>query len=167
MDRCIILNGDFTFLNTVSWQRALKLYLTGKTEVLKSSERVIRCVSGSEIAIPLVMKLIKVIRLIYKHRVPYSKRNIMVRDGHECVYCGTTKRLTIDHMVPSSRGGKSSFENCVTACQPCNNKKNDRTPSEAKMFPRKKPYCPTISEFFKIKMKSLGIDAFLREVGVY
>ena len=167
MNRCIVLNGDFTFLNTVSWKRGIRLMLTGKSEALKFSDKTIRCADGSEFPVPLVIRLIKVIRMIYRNRVPYSKRNIMVRDGHKCVYCGATERLTIDHMVPSSRGGKTNFENCVTACQPCNNKKNNRTPSEAKMFPRKKPYCPTISEFFKIKMKSLGVDDFLKEIGVY
>lgn len=167
MNRCIVLNGDFTFLNTVSWKRGIRLILTGKSEPLKYSDRVIRCADGSEFPVPLVIRLIKVIRMIYRNRVPYSKRNIMVRDGYECMYCGATNQLTIDHMLPSSRGGKTSFENCVTACQPCNNKKNNRTTSEAKMFPRKKPHCPTISEFFIIKMKSLGVDDFLRELGVY
>jgi len=167
MNRCIVLNGDYTFLNTVSWRRGIRLFLTGKSEVLKYADKTIRCADGSEFPIPLVVRLIKVIRMIYRNRVPYSKRNIMVRDGHKCVYCGATDKLTIDHMVPVSRGGKTNFENCVTACQPCNNKKNNRTPTEAKMFLRKQPYCPTISEFFKIKMKSLGVDDFLREIGVY
>jgi len=167
MNRCIVLNGDFTFLNTVSWRRGLRLWLTGKSEVLKYADKVVRCANGSELQIPLVVRLIKVIRMIYRNRVPYSKRNIMVRDGHKCMYCGTDKNLTIDHMLPSSRGGKTTFENCVTACQPCNNKKGNKTPSECKMFPMKRPHCPTISEFFRIKMKSLGVDACLKEWGVY
>ena len=166
MNRCIVLNGDFTFLNTVSWRRGLRLWLTGKSEVLKYADKVIRCADGSELQIPLVVRLIKVIRMIYRNRVPYSKRNIMVRDGHKCVYCGATESLTIDHMVPSSRGGKTSFENCVTACQPCNNRKGSRTTAESKMYPSKRPYAPTISEFFRIKMQSLGVDECLKEWGV-
>jgi hypothetical protein len=167
MDRCIVLNGDFTFLNTVSWRRGLRLWLTGKSEVLKYANKFIRCADGSEMPIPLVVRLIKVIRMIYRNRVPYSKRNIMIRDGYTCAYCGCREELTIDHMVPASRGGKTSFENCVTACRPCNNRKNNRTPSEAKMYPNKKPHCPTISEFFMIKMKQLGVDDYLRELGVF
>ena len=166
MNRCIVLNGDYSFLNTVSWRRGLVLTIKGKTEVLKYTDRVIKCANGSVMNIPLVIKLIKVIRMIYRNRVPYSKRNIMTRDNHICVYCGSKNELTIDHMIPSSRGGKSTFENCVTACRPCNNKKNDRTPNEAKMYIKKRPYAPTISEFFRIKMKSLGIDKFLKELGV-
>lgn len=167
MNRCIVLNGDFSFLNTVSWRRGLRLFLTGKSEVLKYGDKVIRCADGSELKIPLVVRLIKVIRMIYKNCVPYSKRNIMVRDGHRCMYCGATEKLTIDHMIPASRGGKTSFENCITACQPCNNKKGNKTPSEARMFPQRQPHCPTISEFFRIKMQSLGVDECLKEWGVY
>jgi len=167
MNRCIVLNGDYSFLNTISWRRALCLLMKGKAEALKYADRVVHCADGSEIKIPLVMRLIKVIRLIYKNRVPYTKRNIMVRDNHICCYCGGTEHLTIDHVIPESRGGKTSFENCVTACFPCNNKKNNRTPREANMFLNKKPHAPTISEFFMLKMKNLGLDKFLKELGVY
>jgi 5-methylcytosine-specific restriction endonuclease McrA len=167
MERCVILNGDFTFLNTVSWKRAVRLQMNGKTEVLKYSDRELKCSNGMCFKIPLVMRLIKIIRLIYKNRVPYSKKNVMIRDNNECVYCGSIRDLTIDHIVPVSRGGKTNFENCVTACRPCNNRKGSRTPNEAGMFLKKRPITPTISEFFRIKMKQLGIDEFLKDVGVY
>lgn len=167
MNRCIVLNGDYTFLNTVDWRRALCLVMKGKTEVLKYANKVIRRADGSEIRVPLVMKLIKVIRLIYRNKVPFTKKNVFIRDGFKCQYCGSTQELTIDHIIPRSRGGKNSFENCVAACKPCNNKKNNRTPREANMFVRKRPYAPTISEFFRIKMKSIGMDAYLKELGVY
>jgi len=167
MERVIILNGDYTFLNTVNWKRAMCLMEKGKTQVVKYSDKIIHCVDGSFRQLPAVMKLIKVIRMIYRNRVPYSKRNIMIRDGYHCVYCDSHKKLTIDHMVPTSRGGKTSFENCVAACRACNSKKGNKTPSQAKMFMRKKPYAPTISEFFRIKMKMLGVDKYLKELGVY
>ncbi len=167
MNRCIVLNGDYTFLNTVGWKRALCLTLKGKTEVLKYMDKIIRCVDGSIMRIPLVMKLIKVIRMIYKNKVPFTKKNVFIRDGFKCQYCGSNNELTIDHIIPVSRGGKSTFENCVAACKPCNNKKNNRTPSEANMYLSKKTYAPTISEFFRIKMKTLGMDIYLKELGVY
>lgn len=167
MNRVIVLNGDYTFLNTVDWKRALCLVMKGKTEVLKYAKDVIRSANGSEIRVPSVMKLIKVIRLIYKNKVPFSKKNVMIRDNYQCQYCGSTKELTVDHIIPRSKGGKNNFENCIAACRPCNNKKNNRTPREANMFIRKKPYTPTISEFFRIKMKSLGMDGYLKELGVY
>ena len=167
MNRTIVLNGDYTYLNTISWKRALRLMWNGKAETLKYSEKVAHCSDGSCIKIPLVMRLIKVIRMIYRNRVPYSKRNIMVRDNFTCVYCGATTNLTIDHVLPVSRGGKTSFDNCVTSCFTCNNKKNNKTPREANMFMKRKPHTPTISEFFLIKMKSMGIDGILKELGVY
>ena len=167
MNRTIVLNGDYTFLNTISWKKAICLMMKGKAEALKYTDKSVRCVDGSEIKIPLVMRLIKVIRLIYKNRVPYTKRNVMVRDNYTCCYCGLHNKLTIDHVIPESQGGKTSFENCVTACFPCNNKKRNRTPREASMFLTKIPHAPTISEFFILKMKNLGLDKFLKELGVY
>lgn len=167
MNRCIVLNGDYTFLNTVSWKRAICLVIKGKTEVLKYADRVIHCVDGSQMKIPLIVKLIKVIRMIYKNRVPFSKRNVIVRDRYTCVYCRSQRDLTIDHIIPTSRGGKSTFENCTTSCRACNNKKGNRTPSEANMYMDKQAYAPTISEFLRLKMKQLGVDAYLKEMGVY
>jgi 5-methylcytosine-specific restriction endonuclease McrA len=168
MERCIVLNGDYSFLNTVSWKRAICLIIKEKAEMLKESTKVIRNSAGEIIfRIPLVIKLIKVIRLIYKNKVPFSKRNIMVRDGFKCVYCGTSSHLTIDHVIPASQGGKNIFENCVTACQPCNNQKGNRGPREAGMFLKKQPYAPTISEFIRLKMRQLGVEEFLTELGVY
>ena len=107
--------------------------------------------------------------MIYKNKVPYSKRNIFVRDGYKCMYCGTREKikLTIDHVIPQSRGGKSTFDNCVASCRPCNNKKGHRTPNEAKMYLLRQPYTPTIYEFIRLKMKQYKIDEFLKELGVY
>lgn len=169
MDRCIILNGDYTFLNTVNWKRAMCLLIKGKAEVLKFSEKVIRNGAGAIVTkMPLVMKLIKLIRSVYKTRVPFSKRNVFVRDKFKCVYCGkSSNRLTIDHVIPVSKGGKTTFDNCVTSCRVCNSKKGNRLPSEAHMFMRKHPYTPTISEFIRLKMRQLGIDKFLADLGVY
>lgn len=169
MERCIVLNGDYTFLNIVNWKRAICLIVKGKVEVLKYSKRVLKNCDGSVIMrIPLVIRLIKLIRTIYRNKVPFSKKNVFIRDGMECVYCGTkTSRLTIDHVIPASRGGKTDFDNCVAACRPCNNRKGRRTPSEAKMFLVRRPYTPTISEFLRLKMKQLKLDDLLVELGVY
>lgn len=141
----------------------------GKTEVLKYSDKVIRNAEGDAIIrIPLVMRLIKIIRMIYKNKVPYSKRNIFVRDGFKCVYCGTkSQKLTVDHVIPQGQGGKSSFDNCVAACRPCNHKKGNRTPNEAKMYMKRRPYTPTIYEFIRLKMEHYKITEFLKELGVY
>jgi 5-methylcytosine-specific restriction endonuclease McrA len=164
----VILNGDYTFLNVVNWKRAICLMIKQKTEVLKFSNRAIRNSEGEIVTyVPLVMRLIKIIRMIYKNKVPFTKKNVFVRDKFKCGYCGSNQNLTVDHIIPTSRGGKNNFDNCITACRPCNNKKDRRTPSEAKMYLSHQPYAPTISEFIRLKMKQLKIDKFLKEIGVY
>lgn len=161
----ILLNGDYTFLNIVTWKRAFALVEKGKVEVLKYSEKVVNTAAGVVLKIPLVMRLIKIVRTIYKSRVPFSKKNVMIRDKFRCVYCGVEgARFTIDHVVPKYHGGKSSFENCVTSCKPCNNKKGRKMCSEVKMFPNTKLVQPTISEFLIMKVKTLGIDKVLKEL---
>ncbi len=162
MNQCVILNADYTFLNLVNWKRAMCLIAKGKVQVLRQSERLIRTAEGVAIKVPAVMRLIKLIRALYINRVPFSKRNILVRDGFKCAYCGrNNKKLTIDHIIPKSRGGRTTFENCVSSCLLCNNKKSDKTPSEASMYLKVKAYQPTIAEFLRLKVKRLGINETL------
>ena len=161
----VLLNSDYTFLNIVHWKRAVALISKGKVEVLKFSEKVIKTAAGAIFKIPAVMRLIKLVRTIYKARVPFSKKNIMIRDGFKCVYCGVENVMfTIDHVVPKLKGGKSTFENCVTSCKPCNNKKGSKSCVDAKMFPKAKMFQPTISEFLMMKMKYLGIDNIIKDL---
>jgi 5-methylcytosine-specific restriction endonuclease McrA len=168
MNQCILLNADYTFLNVVDWKRAMCLLAKGKVQVLKHSERLVRTGAGLAVKVPSVMRLIKLIRTLYINKVPFSKKNVLVRDGFKCAYCGNEKRgLTIDHVIPKSRGGKTNFENCVCSCKPCNNKKGDKTPTEVKMYLKVKAYQPTISEFLRLKVKKLGINDLLRDLGIY
>ena len=167
MQNCVILNGDYSYLNTVSWQKAMKLIVKGKVTVVKYTESVIRTAENVIIKIPAVMKLMKLIRTIYRTKVPFSKKNVMVRDGFICQYCGSNKQLTIDHVRPRCRGGKSTFENCVAACKNCNNKKSNKLPSEARMFLKRLPVCPTIAEFTRIKAVKSGVYDLLKDLGVY
>jgi 5-methylcytosine-specific restriction endonuclease McrA len=167
MDRCIVLNADYSFLNIISWRRAVALMSKGKVEVLKYSDRVIKTIKGEIMKIPMVLKLVHLVRTIYKTKVPFSKKNIMVRDDFACVYCGRDNaeaHLTIDHVLPKSKGGKSTWENCVTSCKPCNARKGNRTCAESRMFIKKRPWAPTISEFVKQKVKALGLEHMLRDL---
>jgi len=114
MTQCVLLNADYTFLNVVDWKRAMCLLTKDKITVLKYSKRIVKTAEGVVMKIPAVMKLIKLIRTLYRTRVPFSKRNVLVRDGFKCAYCNAKKdKLTIDHIIPRSRGGKTDFENCV------------------------------------------------------
>lgn len=168
MDQCVLLNADYSFLNVVNWKRAMCLIAKGKVQVLRHSERLIRTAEGLAVRVPVVMKLVKLIRTLYINRVPFSKKNILIRDGFKCAYCGSKKgKLTIDHIIPKSRGGKTDFENCVSSCKSCNNKKGNKIPSEANMYLKVKTYQPTIAEFLRLKVKKLGINAVLKDLGVY
>ncbi|HSV93007.1 MAG TPA: HNH endonuclease, partial [Desulfobacterales bacterium] len=129
MSQCILLNADYTFLNLVHWKRAICLMAKGKVEVVKDSQATVRASGGAAYRVPAVLRLIKLIRTIYRAGVAFTKRNVFVRDGFRCAYCGNPRdRLSIDHIVPRSRGGRTTFENCVTACKGCNLKKGGRTP---------------------------------------
>ena len=165
MAQCILLNADYSFLNLVSWRRAMCLIAKQKVEVLTYSQRSVGCVEGIRRAVPAVMRLVKLIRTIYRARVPFSKRNVLIRDRFRCAYCGKSgERLTVDHIIPRCRGGTTDFDNCVSCCPACNARKGGRTPSEARLQLRRRPYQPTISEFIRLKFTSLGLDAVLDEV---
>ena len=151
MDQCVLLNADYTFLNMVDWKRAMCLIAKDKVQVLRQSERIIRTAEGIVVKLPIVMKLIKLIRKLYLNRVPFSKKNVLVRVGFKCAYCGNgSRRLTIDHIRPVSRGGETDWMNCVLACHRCNGGKADRTPKEANMKLLRPPYQPHWSPRYEI-----------------
>jgi 5-methylcytosine-specific restriction endonuclease McrA len=111
----------------------------------ETNNEVIRTVSRSY-PLPAVIRLFRYIHLPYKS-VVLTRQNVFKRDRHTCQYCGTLKNLTLDHVHPRSKGGKSSWSNLVTACQRCNAHKGDRTPEEAGMPLRCKPFKPNYLMF--------------------
>lgn len=160
----LVLNFDYTYLNFITIKKCLKLIAKGKVEIVKYSKDFIRTVNG-KFFIPLVIKLMKLVRIIYKRKVPFSKKNVIVRDNYKCTYCGAEGMIfTIDHVLPKSKGGKSTFENCVASCKPCNNIKGHKTCGQAKMFPKTKLVTPTINEFIQIRMKRLGVMEIMDEL---
>ena len=167
MQGCVILNGDYSYLNTVNWRKAMKALKKGKTTVLRYSDEVVRTAENVIEKVPAVMKLLYIIRTIYRTKVPFSKKNIIIRVNFTCQYCGSTKALTIDHVMPASKGGKTTFENCVAACKTCNGRKGNKSPSEIHMYLRKQPVQPTIAEFTRVKAIKAGIFDLLKELGVY
>lgn len=101
-------------------------------------------------AVRFQLRVPEVIALTHYDRVPFgtvtfSRRNVFKRDHYACQYCGTqpgTEELTIDHVIPRSHGGETSWENCVLACVDCNKRKANRTPEQAGMHLRRKPARP-------------------------
>jgi len=165
---CVVLNADFTYLNTVNWRRAVKLVLAEKVRVVQESGLTIRYGEQRTLQVPSVVALLKLIRMVYRGRVPFGKRNVIVRDNGRCAYCGRkSKSLTIDHIIPRSRGGQTNFENCVASCVECNSQKGARTPSEAGMSLLIRPVQPTIAEFLRKRLASSGVLDYLKELGIY
>lgn len=165
----IVLNADYTFLSLTSWQNAVCLLIEGKAETLKEARRIVRNFDRTvEVIVPTHIRIMKFVRKIFKQKVPFSKRNVFVRDDQTCQFCGTRMEemssCTVDHVIPRSQGGKSTWTNCVTACKPCNHRKADRTPSEANMFLRRKVVQPTISEYITYFTKKYKINELLTEL---
>lgn len=161
MKHTIVLNADNSYLNTVSWKKAIKMLVKGKAETLKAGDKIIH---GLEM--PLVLRLLYFVDAIYRNKVPYSRKNVYIRDGYTCQYCGSTKNLTLDHVQPQAKGGKTSFENCVTCCWSCNNSKGYKTLEEFGNPLKRKPHRPTVVEFLMWKMKNTGIEDFLVELKI-
>lgn len=144
----LVLNKDFQPLSICSVHRSVKLLFMDKAEMLHDyPERKIHTVSKAY-SYPSVIRLYQYIHLPYKNIV-LSRYNVMKRDGNHCQYCGTSRKLTIDHVLPRSRGGMDTWENLTTACDQCNVSKGDRTPEEAGMRLHQKPFRPVHITFFQ------------------
>jgi len=166
MEQVIVLNHDYSFLNVVSVERAFGYIAKGKVVVEKYTKRFLTTFE-KQFKVPLIVRFVYLIRQVYKRRVPWSKRNIWIRDGYICAYCGTKvskNGATVDHVIPVSKGGKSTFENTVTACRACNNKKGDSLPGECGMYPSHRLVQPTITEFLKKWQAENGIDEIIRSL---
>ena len=138
----LVLNQDYQALSVCSVERAVGLVFLHKAELVESrTDRVLRS-ARSSYPWPSVVRLKSYIRVPYR-KVLLTRRNVLRRDRHRCVYCGAAERLTIDHVMPRSRGGADSWENLVAACTPCNNRKGNRTPEEAEMPLRRRPFRPS------------------------
>ena len=139
--KVLVLNATYEPLNVCTVKRAIVLMLKKKAEALETSRSAYHSETRT-IPVPYV------IRLSYYVRVPrgevrkVSRRAVLARDSHRCQYCGSHSHLTIDHVIPRSRGGSSSWDNIVTSCAPCNARKGDRLPREANMVLRAPPRPP-------------------------
>ena len=144
MSSVLVLNATYEPLNVVSLRRAIVLLLKDKAEVLEVAEQHIRSASIS-IPMPLVIRLVYYVRVPRRVYIPLSRRTLMIRDSYTCQYCGAQppkSNLTIDHVVPKTRGGQTVWDNVVCACKPCNLQKGCRTPEEAHMNLRANPERP-------------------------
>jgi 5-methylcytosine-specific restriction endonuclease McrA len=135
MSSVLVLNATYEPISVVSTRRAVVLLLKEKAELVEAAEAVLRA-ENLTMRMPLVIRLVYFVRIPYKVSLPVTRRTVLARDHYTCLYCGrqpARKDLTVDHVVPRSRGGRTVWENVVTACQRCNGRKGDRTPQEAGM----------------------------------
>jgi 5-methylcytosine-specific restriction endonuclease McrA len=146
MGHVLVLNASYEPLNITTWRRAVVMVLKGKAEGLEHDPvRRIR----EDTLLPTVIRLRHFVRVPYKP-LPLTRRNLFHRDGHRCQYCGASaQRLSVDHVVPRSRGGLDTWENVTTACLPCNVRKGNRTPREAAMPLLRPPHRPLGSFSFE------------------
>jgi CRISPR/Cas system Type II protein with McrA/HNH and RuvC-like nuclease domain len=142
MEVVLVLNSDYSPLNVTTLHRGFVLVDKGKAEVVKKGVDDIVTTVGNFVR-PVIIRLLSFVRFRPKN-LRVNRKRIFKRDNNTCGYCGSQKNLTIDHIVPKSRGGKNTWENMITCCSRCNSVKDDRTPEEAGMKLKFKPYQPDI-----------------------
>ncbi len=136
----LVLNNAFEPINICTAKRAMVLTMKGAAIVQETSGKFLRT-SRVKLPLPSVIRLLSY-RSVPRHSRSVSRKNIMIRDSYTCQYCRSllpAARLTLDHVLPRSRAGRSTWENLVACCYPCNNRKGDRLPEEATMTLIKRP----------------------------
>lgn len=144
MTQVLVLNATYEPLNVVSVRRAVVLLLKEKAEIVETAQAWLRA-ERLLVPVPLVIRLVCYVRIPRSFALPLSRRTVLARDQYTCQYCGAVpgrSTLTLDHIVPRSRGGSTCWENVVTACAACNRRKGDRTPDEAHMPAPRRPGRP-------------------------
>lgn len=151
LEKCpaLVLNADFRPLSYFPlsiwpWQEAVKAIFRDSVTVVSEYDRVV-CSPNWELKLPSVLALKEYVPMVRKPA--FTRFNVFLRDQWLCQYCGDhfkTHELTFDHVIPRSRGGRTTWENIVTACQVCNTKKGSRMPHEVDMYPMREPDAPSI-----------------------
>nr|WP_196776944.1 HNH endonuclease [Haloechinothrix halophila] len=140
--RVLLLNATFEPLTALSLRRAVVLVVCGKAEVVHGDPSGLLLHSATvTVPVPSVIRLNNYVRVPYRGMVPLTRAGLMHRDRYRCAYCGA-KAETIDHVVPRSRGGQHTWENCVACCTRCNHRKADRLLSEIGWTLRMRPQAP-------------------------
>lgn len=144
MHRVLVLNATYEPLSIVSVRRAVVLLLKEKAELVEAAAERLHA-SHTSFPVPLVIRLVYFVRIPQPVVLTPTRRSVAMRDNYTCQYCGQAPgrgQLTLDHVLPRSRGGETTWENVVAACRACNMHKGNRTPEEAHMGLRKHPGRP-------------------------
>jgi len=163
-DKTLKLSQSYEPIGIIGWKKAVRLIVLGKAEVLKEYDREGRTAT-------VVFKFPAVIRLVKtfprsKNRIRFSKQNVFARDRWQCGYCKRkfqSSDLTMDHVLPKARGGRTVFENIVTCCKECNFKKKDKTPQEAGMHLGELPVTPDYIPMFIFGLSKMEMPEVWRD----
>ena len=146
--KALVLNLDYTPISVCSVQRAFLLIYLSKAELVKENSSYQLHTVNDTYSMPAVIKLSRYVNVPYKG-VVLSRDNVFKRDGFKCQYCGTEKELTLDHLIPKAKGGKTSWNNLVTACKSCNAKKGNYSLEEAGLELNLRPFRPSYIMYLK------------------
>lgn len=151
----LVLNANYDVMKIVKWQKAITWIFLGKVDVIEEYGEYVNSPS-IKLKKPAVVRFNRMIKAKYK--VPrFSREHIYARDRYTCLYCGvklTYSQLTLDHIIPRSRGGKSTWTNCASCCIGCNVRKANKTPKEANMELLLQPYHPNPNEAFLLSLRA-------------
>jgi len=140
--RVLVLNATYEPINVCTVRRAVVLLLKEKAEVVERASWELHSEHAS-LSRPMVIRLVTFVKVPRDtHRRKITRRAVFARDGWECQYCGSRANLTVDHVIPRSKGGESTWENIVASCAPCNRRKGDHLPAKVDMHPRRAPRVP-------------------------
>src|SRR6058998_3511161 len=148
--RVLVLNATYEPINVCTVRRAVVLLLKERAEMVERANWELHSERAS-MARPMVIRLVHYVRIPHDtHRRKITRRAVFARDSWTCQYCGARTNLTVDHVIPRSKGGGSTWENIVASCAPCNRRKGDRLPRQAGMHPRRAPRTPRAEIFIAV-----------------
>jgi 5-methylcytosine-specific restriction endonuclease McrA len=153
--RVLVLNATFEPINVCTVRRAVVLLLKEKAEVIEHGDLDLRSASTT-IQRPVVIRLVTYVRIPRDtHRRKITRRAVFARDGWTCQYCGARSNLTVDHVIPKSKGGSSNWENIVASCAPCNRRKGNALPRQVGMQLLKQPRIPHATVFIHVSSPTI------------
>jgi 5-methylcytosine-specific restriction endonuclease McrA len=146
----LVLNATYEPINVCTVRRAVVLLLKEKAEVLEHGDWELRSASRA-VTRPVVIRLVSYVRVPRDtHRRKITRRAVFARDDWTCQYCGARSNLTVDHVIPRSKGGASSWDNIVASCAPCNLRKGSALPRQAGMRLQRQPKTPSPHVFIHV-----------------
>ena len=149
--RVLVLNATFEPIHVCSVRRPAGRRLKAKAEMLETGDRVLHS-ERIQLDRPVVIRLVTYVSIPRDvHRRKITRKDVLARDAWTCQYCGSERSgLTVDHVIPRSRGGESVWENIVASCAPCNRRKGNRLPREIHMHPKTAPRPPGPNVFIRV-----------------